>query len=163
MVSGSEKLGKMTSNSKVPEATVQEDFGDLEGARRKKLQAIKDMGIDPWGGRFDGRSSIADIRQRIDEVKYQTEEGKVIELPDWDADPDLNFRQWKSDQGKGELIGPNVRAAGRIVLNRDTGKLKFIDIRDQTGQIQFVRRQETGRRRELEVVRLFRPRRFDRR
>ena len=135
----------MTSNSNVPETTVQEDLGNLEEARRKKLQAIKDMGIDPWGGRFDRRSSIAEIRQRIAEVKFQSEAGEVAELPDLDADPELNFRQWLADQGKGELIGPEVRAAGRIVLLRDTGKLKFIDIRDQSGQIQlFVGKKQVG-------------------
>jgi lysyl-tRNA synthetase class 2 len=50
-----------------------------------------------------------------------------------------------SEQGAGELVGPRVRAAGRIVLLRDTGKLKFIDIRDQTGQVQlFVGKQQIG-------------------
>ena len=34
--------------------------------------------------------------------------------------------------------GPKVRAAGRIVLQRKTGKLIFLDIRDWTGQIQVM-------------------------
>ncbi|MCA9152565.1 MAG: lysine--tRNA ligase, partial [Planctomycetales bacterium] len=43
------------------------------------------------------------------------------------------------------MQGPRVRATGRIVLLRDTGKLKFIDIRDQTGQIQlFVGKKQVG-------------------
>ncbi len=135
----------MNSNSNVPETTVQDDLGNLEEARRKKLQGIKEMGIDPWGGRFDGRLSISEIRQRIGEVKFQSEDGVITELPDLDSDPDLNFRQWLADQGKGELLGPKVRAAGRIVLLRDTGKLKFIDIRDQSGQIQlFVGKKQVG-------------------
>ena len=43
------------------------------------------------------------------------------------------------------MVGPQVRAAGRIVLHRDKGKLQFIDIRDMTGQIQlFVGQQQVG-------------------
>ncbi len=41
--------------------------------------------------------------------------------------------------------GPQVRAAGRIVLQRPKGKLIFIDIRDWTGQIQlFIGRNQVG-------------------
>ena len=35
------------------------------------------------------------------------------------------------------MVGPKVRAAGRIVLQRPGGKLIFADIRDMTGQIQL--------------------------
>ena len=94
-------------------AAEQQTGGNLEKSRRDKLQRIQEMGVDPWGGRFDDRQSIADIRGRIDEVKFQSESGEIIELPDLDADPELDFRQWLADQGKGELIGPGIRAAGR--------------------------------------------------
>ena len=36
----------------------------LEAARREKLRKIEEMGIDPWGGRFDDRSLIGDVRAR---------------------------------------------------------------------------------------------------
>lgn len=117
----------------------------LRQARREKLKRLETLGVDPWGNRLDDIISIAEIRARIGEVKYQTEDGKKIELPDLDSDPDFNFRQWMADQGKGQLVGPQVRAAGRIVLSRDKGKLKFIDIRDQTGQIQlFIGKNQVG-------------------
>ncbi|MCP4193926.1 MAG: lysine--tRNA ligase [Planctomycetaceae bacterium] len=125
--------------------TQQETSGGLEQSRREKLQRIQELGVDPWGGRFDGRQSVSQLRDRISEVRFHSESGEQIELPDPDADPEFNFRQWLADQGKGELVGPKVRAAGRIVLMRDTGKLKFIDIRDQTGQIQlFVGKKQVG-------------------
>lgn len=112
---------------------------DPHAARRAKLEAIRQLGIDPWGGRFDGRKPIADIRGLLSEVIYRTEEGADVPLPDFDAaGDDFNFRQWKADQGKGNLLGPQVRAAGRIVLHRDKGKLHFIDLKDMTGTIQLM-------------------------
>jgi lysyl-tRNA synthetase class 2 len=70
----------------------------------------------------------------------------VAPLPDFNAvGPDFDFRQWLAEQGRGEMVGPQVRAAGRIVLHRDKGKLQFFDIRDMTGQIQlFVGQQQVG-------------------
>ena len=118
----------------------------LEAVRREKMAKLVELGIDPWGGRFDDRLPIGEIRARAGEIVYQLEDGKSIALPDFAAaGPDFNFRQWKADQGKGEIVGPTVRAAGRIVLQRDKGKLLFIDIRDWTGQIQlFVGQQQVG-------------------
>lgn len=111
----------------------------LEAARREKMARLIDLGVDPWGQRFDDREFIGDIRARISEVVYRTEDGKDHTLPDFENPPeDFNFRQWKADQGKGEMVGPKVRAAGRIVLHRDKGKLRFIDIRDLTGDIQLM-------------------------
>ncbi|MCR9200906.1 MAG: lysine--tRNA ligase [Planctomycetaceae bacterium] len=40
-------------------------------------------------------------------------------------------------QASGEP-GPDVRAAGRIMLRRKAGKLRFYDIKDQTGRIQLL-------------------------
>lgn len=120
-----------------------EDGEGLEGARRAKMRRIVELGHDPWGQRFDNRESIAAIRQRQSEVVYETKDGQTIALPE--LTEDFDFRQWLSEQPEGGLIGPTVRAAGRIVLKRDTGKLKFIDIRDQTGQIQlFVGKKQVG-------------------
>ena len=118
----------------------------LEANRREKLAKLFELGVDPWGGRFDDRQWIGDIRARAGEITYQLEDGKNIALPDFNAaGPDFNFRQWKADQGKGQIVGPKVRAAGRIVLHRDKGKLHFIDIRDMTGQIQLmVGQQQVG-------------------
>ena len=110
----------------------------LEAARREKMARLVELGHDPWGQRFDDRSLIADIRARDPEIIYRTAEGD-IRLPDFDNTPeDFNFRQWKADQGQGEMIGPQVRAAGRIVLQRGQGKMKFVDIRDLTGDIQLM-------------------------
>ena len=134
--------------------------------RRNKLQRIADLGIDPWGGRFDNRSLIGDICQRAGEVCYQTDQQSIAIPPlqqdesvdaksgrtvtSWmtQASPDapaIPFREWLGQQGQGTFVGPQVRAAGRIVLQRDKGKLQFLDIQDWTGKIQlFVGRSQVG-------------------
>lgn len=123
--------------------TRRRDDGALQAARREKLQRIKDLGYDPWGGRFDGHQAIAAIRRRVGEVRLVTDGGREIPLP---AEGEVaDFRQWLADQGAAEMVGPQVRAAGRIVLKRDTGKLIFADIRDWTGQIQlFIGKRQVG-------------------
>ncbi|REJ69290.1 MAG: lysine--tRNA ligase [Planctomycetota bacterium] len=114
-----------------------------EAARREKLRKLEELGVDPWGGRFDDHQSIGSIRARLGEVRYVTESGDSIELPELGGD--LNFREWKAEQGSGDLVGPQVRAAGRIMLDRDKGKLHFIDLQDWTGRIQlFVGRNQVG-------------------
>jgi lysyl-tRNA synthetase class 2 len=35
---------------------------NFEASRQEKLQRIEQLGIDPWGGRFDGQQPIQDIR-----------------------------------------------------------------------------------------------------
>jgi len=120
------------------------DAGMHEASRRAKLAKIREMGHDPWGGRFDQRQWVGDIRQRADDVRYRLESGEEISLPDMQQEG-FDFRQWKADQGRGELAGPKVRAAGRIVLSRGQGKLLFINIRDWTGDIQlFVGKKQVG-------------------
>jgi lysyl-tRNA synthetase class 2 len=91
----------------------------LEAARREKLKAIRALGIDPWGQRFDGHVPIEQIRARADEI--------VVE-PAVEGEPARSPQQH----------GPQVRAAGRIVLQRRAGKLIFLDIRDWTGKIQLM-------------------------
>ena len=124
--------------------TGDEDSKDPLVARRQKMRQIRDKGIDPFGGRFDDRTLIGECRQRAGEVRFVTEAGESVELPDF-SDPDLDYRQWKSDQGPGTEQGPTVRVAGRIMLARNKGKLIFLTLRDWTGTIQiFVGKNQVG-------------------
>ncbi|MDP6720935.1 MAG: lysine--tRNA ligase [Pirellulaceae bacterium] len=135
----------------------------MEAARREKLRKISELGHDPWGGRFDDRQWIGDICAKAGEVVYRTESGETVQVPElskievldkksgrpmnqWVVGEDqVQFRQWISEYGKGEFVGPQVRAAGRVVLSRDKGKLQFIDIQDMTGRVQlFVGKQQVG-------------------
>jgi lysyl-tRNA synthetase class 2 len=91
----------------------------IEQAREGKLQAIKEMGIDPYGERYDGAEPAAEIKARFRETeqKLTAEHAEIAE----------------------KTIEENVlraRCAGRIVLLRDIGKLIFITLRDSSGTIQ---------------------------
>src|SRR5262245_43197227 len=98
----------------------------LEAARRAKLARIVELGHDPWGQRFDDRQWIDDIRELADRIVYRKADGAEIVLPSLATDDErAGFRTWLAEQGAGEMVGPNVRAAGRIVLSRDAGKLLF--------------------------------------
>ena len=116
------------------------------------MRRIEALGLDPWGGRLDDRQWIEDIRAAAGQIHFQKADGTRVELPDLTtgpggaADPNA-FRQWLGAQGAGELRGPKVRAAGRVVLMRDTGKLIFLDILDWTGRIQlFIGKAQVGER-----------------
>lgn len=91
----------------------------LEAARREKLEKIRQLGWDPWGSRFDGHEPIGRIRQRESQIRMV-------------SPGDCQIAQPPQEQG------PRVRAAGRIILQRPTGKLLFLNIRDWTGQIQVL-------------------------
>jgi lysyl-tRNA synthetase class 2 len=89
----------------------------LEAARRVKLHKIQELGHDPWGQRFDEHSPISAIRAR---------EGEITSEP-------------AAEPGKPPVFhGPTVRAAGRIVLQRGQGKLRFLELHDWTGRIQVA-------------------------
>lgn len=115
-------------------------------ARRTKLARIAALGHDPWGGRFDDRQWIGDIRALTSKIVFRKADGAEMVLPPLETDEQrAAFRPWLAEQGAGEIVGPTVRAAGRIVLLRDKGKLLFVDVRDQTGDIQlFIGQAQVG-------------------
>ncbi len=111
-------------------------------ARRAHLSRIRELGHDPWGGRWDDIQPIAEIRGLAENVVYQTEQGQQLPVPQRPAEATeeevQQFRQWVRDQGKGDFLGPQVRAAGRIVFQRSGGKLCWLNLRDRTGVLQVA-------------------------
>jgi lysyl-tRNA synthetase class 2 len=86
--------------------------GRFERQRQEKLSQIKELGIEPYGGRYDGAELAEDIKARS--CLREAEKGGII----------------AGDEGK-------AKCAGRIVLLRDIGKLIFITLRDWSGTIQI--------------------------
>lgn len=119
--------------------------GSHEAARRANMAKIVELGHDPWGGRFDDRSLLGEVRCRAEEVQFQQESGDCIALPSFEGEEPVDYRQWKADHGPGAEIGPQVRVAGRIMLKRNAGKLIFLNIEDWTGGIQiFIGKKQVG-------------------
>ncbi len=112
-------------------------------SRLAKLSKIEAAGVDPWGYYFPNRLWNRDARKKAGEIKFQLKDGTQLELPDLetlDAEGKrtTDYKAWKAQAGEGEEIGPTVRVAGRIILLRGQGKLKFITLRDWTGDIQIM-------------------------
>src|SRR5258706_11568186 len=78
-----------------------------ERERRDKVQKLRDLGKDPFGGRTSGLTPLAQIKA-----------------------------QYTPEMGHGR--GPVVKGAGRIVLKRDMGKLSFLTLRDESGDLQVA-------------------------
>jgi lysyl-tRNA synthetase class 2 len=77
--------------------------------RRAKLERLQELGVDPYGRRFENVRPIADVRA----------EGESLSLESGQTAEDTS-----------------VRVAGRVMLHRPRGKLVFMTIRDGTGDMQ---------------------------
>jgi lysyl-tRNA synthetase class 2 len=104
---------------------VSEPPDSYEASRSEKLRRIEELGIDPWGGRFDGHQSIETIRGLPHEATF------------------LGYQPSENSWTIGWVSGvttspPRVRAAGRIVLRRLMGKAHFLTIQDWTGRVQLM-------------------------
>ena len=76
------------------------DENAVLAARRKKFDQIVEMGIDPWGQRFDDRDLLGDIRKRQSEIKFLPATGQPIDLPAELDSEDFDFRGWLKEQGE---------------------------------------------------------------
>ncbi|MFP4052237.1 MAG: lysine--tRNA ligase [Phycisphaerae bacterium] len=97
----------------------------VQADRLAKLEKVRELGIDPYGRRYDTNEPIGEILARHQEDS----EGKS--LPDQTAD-----------------------AAGRLVLIRDMGKMMFAHLRDQTGQMQVAFRKNAFDETEWQLAKL---------
>ena len=96
-----------------------EEMNDQMQVRRQKLQELYDLGIDPFGQKFDRTDMAEPLHEQWDQ--YSKEELKE-----------------KEDES-------HVTVAGRIMTKRGKGKVGFAHIQDLTGQIQlYVRKDQIG-------------------
>ena len=86
---------------------MEEQTNPYETERRQKLQKLRDLGVDPYGSRTEGVTSLNSIK-----TSYTPE--------------------------MGHDGGPVVKGAGRVMLKRDMGKLSFLTLRDESGDLQIA-------------------------
>ena len=98
----------MPSASSTPTEQPSATAAALLQARRDKLAKLHELGIDPWGQRFDNAQPVAVVRERGEGLDQTADDG------------------------------PTVRVAGRIMLLRNAGRLVFLDLVDRTGRIQIM-------------------------
>ncbi|MDW3898535.1 lysine--tRNA ligase [Staphylococcus saprophyticus] len=96
-----------------------EEMNDQMQVRRQKLQELYDLGIDPFGQKFDRTSMATPLHE------------------DWDqfSKEELHEREEES----------HVSIAGRLMTKRGKGKAGFAHVQDLSGQIQiYVRKDQVG-------------------
>ena len=81
---------------------------DQEIVRREKAQKIKELGLDPFGQRFERDSFAADLKEKYKDVEHDAFENMT----------------------------DTATVAGRIMFIRKMGKASFFSIKDKTGKIQ---------------------------
>ncbi len=90
------------------EANPYQGLPEQERIRRQKLAALRERGIDPYATSFRRTTTIGAIRTTHGELAPDTKTGAAVSI------------------------------AGRVMLNRVTGKLCFASLRDWTGDIQLM-------------------------
>jgi lysyl-tRNA synthetase class 2 len=83
------------------------EAGELLATRRRKLDELREAGIDPFPHVFPGVEPIADVKAPHDALPA------------------------------GEETGVRARVAGRIAARRGQGKAAFVDLVDRTGRLQL--------------------------
>ncbi|MCM3318194.1 lysine--tRNA ligase [Rummeliibacillus stabekisii] len=96
---------------------VAEELNDQLLVRRQKMDAIKEQGLDPFGGRFERTHLTNEIKEQF-----------------------ANFSKEELEEKEHEVV-----IAGRIMTKRSKGKVGFANIQDLGGQIQiYVRKDAIG-------------------
>ena len=95
--------------------TEQQNESQLVAARRAKMgRWIEEYDVYPWGHRVDGLSSLADARASFNQKAHDA------------------FKEDNTVDNR-----PTVKVAGRCIQHRAMGKLTFIVIRDDSGDMQI--------------------------
>jgi lysyl-tRNA synthetase class 2 len=92
----------------------------LEAQRRENRGMVAALGLNPYGGRVEGLLPLA--------------EAKAL----YSATADEAHKAMGKDAPKHTDPRPRAKVAGRIVLLRDNGKLLWVNLRDETGDLQIA-------------------------
>ena len=93
------------------------EFTEQELVRREKAQKLSELGLDPFGHRFDRDSFAADIKEKYSDIEHDEFENR----------------------------NDIVTIAGRIMFIRKMGKASFFALQDKAGKIQvYIRKDVVG-------------------
>lgn len=96
-----------------------EEMNDQMQVRRQKLQELRDLGIDPFGEKYDRTGDAETLKTQWDQFSKE-------ELADKESES-------------------HTVIAGRLMTKRGKGKAGFAHIKDLSGQIQiYVRKDQVG-------------------
>ena len=85
------------------------EFTEQELVRREKAEKLRELGLDPFGQRFDRKDFAADIKEKYIDVEHDAFEN----------------------------MEDTATVAGRIMFIRRMGKASFFTIKDRSGSIQI--------------------------
>ena len=85
------------------------EFTDQELIRREKADKLKELGLDPYGHKFDRTAFNKDIKEKYQDIEHD----------------------------EFENINDEFTVAGRIMFIRKMGKASFFTIQDKTGNMQI--------------------------
>jgi lysyl-tRNA synthetase class 2 len=85
-------------------------LSELLAARRRKLEALREAGVDPFPHVFEGVTPIGEVRAEF------------------------------ADLAAGEETERRARVAGRLAASRPSGKMAFLDLVDRSGRLQLQAR-----------------------
>ncbi len=88
---------------------MEREFTEQELVRREKLNNLRELGLDPFGHRFERDSFAQDIKDKYSDI----------------------------DHDAFESMDDTATVAGRIMFIRKMGKASFFTIKDKTGSIQI--------------------------
>jgi lysyl-tRNA synthetase class 2 len=101
------------------EPSLPADLHHLERQRRDNRERVRALGLNPYGQRTAGILSLADAKAAYDQA----------------ADEEHKARSKEPGYSDGRAV---VRVAGRVMLARDNGKLIWLNVRDQSGDLQVA-------------------------
>ena len=88
---------------------MERNFTEQELVRREKTEKLKELGLDPFGHRYDREDYAKDIKEKYQDVEHDAFEN----------------------------MDDTAKVAGRIMFIRKMGKASFFTIQDKTGSIQI--------------------------
>ena len=88
---------------------MERNFTEQELVRREKAEKLRELGLDPFGHRYDREDYAKDIKEKYQDVEHDAFEN----------------------------MDDTAKVAGRIMFIRKMGKASFLTIQDKTGSIQI--------------------------